>query len=547
MRIALSIVAACVLAAELSAQGLPPPPVPPQNPITPAKTSLGRVLFWDEQLSSTRTVACGSCHVFSEGGSDPRSSIANPASVHPGPDGLFGQPNDVVGSPGVPRNQADEQYALDPAFRLQPQVTGRRSMSVVHSAYPPLLFWDGRAGPAFTDPIGGGVVIPFGGALEAQVIGPPTSSVEMAHEGRDWNDVAARVAASQPLRLSPGVPASIAGWIAGRSYPELFAEAFGTPEVTPVRIAMAIATYERTLIANQTPFDAFLAGNPGALTPLENQGRVLFNSPQASCNVCHGGPRLTDEQFHYTGVRPQDEDLGRFLVTGNLPDRGRMRTPSLRNVELRGPYFHNGRFATLADVVDFYDRGGDFDAPNKPAVIRPLGLTPQQKQSLVAFLSRPLTDPRVTAETGPFERPALYATSANAPSAFGVGTPGTGGFVPDMIALEPGAVGVGAMTIAVDRGMAGRQAILAIDPVSVPLGVPFQGATLYLGLSPSLVLKRIAALQGSGPGGGWGSLSIAVPSDPVLIGTSLFAQWFVFDPQPGQRFSASRAVEIPLF
>src|SRR6185295_10798056 len=131
-----------------------------------------------------------------------------------------------------------------------------------------------------------------------------------------------------------------------------------------------------------------------ALTALEQQGLQIFNGI-GRCNACHGGPFQTDNNFHYTGVRPQFEDLGRFNVTANPGDRGAMKTPGLRNVGLRAPYFRNGRMNTLSDVIDFYDRGGDFNAPNKPPTIAPIGLTAQQKSALLAFLTRPLTDPRV--------------------------------------------------------------------------------------------------------------------------------------------------------
>src|SRR5205814_1295233 len=177
-------------------------------------------------------------------------------------------------------------------------------------------------------------------------------------------------------------------WIAGRDYAALFSETFGDDAITPTRIALAIASYERTLTANQTPFDLENGGTP-ALTDLERQGRALF--VQNDCAACHAGALLSDNQFHYIGVRPPNEDLGRFNQTANNADRGSMKTPSLRNAALRAPYMHDGKLATLADVVDFYDRGGDFNAPNKDPRVHPRGFTAQQKAALVAFLGRPLT------------------------------------------------------------------------------------------------------------------------------------------------------------
>src|SRR5438128_6333079 len=125
----------------------------------------------------------------------------------------------------------------------------------IDAGYSNSLFWDGRATQVFTDPIGGAVVLANGAALESQVLGPPVSSAEMANANRTWVDVASRVANSQPLALSPSLPAGLRDWIGGRSYPELFQEVFGTSDVTPVRIAEAIATFERMLYSDRTPFD----------------------------------------------------------------------------------------------------------------------------------------------------------------------------------------------------------------------------------------------------------------------------------------------------
>lgn len=93
----------------------------------------------------------------------------------------------------------------------------------------------------------------------------------------------------------------------------------------------------------------------------------------------HGGPNSTDNAFHYDGIRPQNEDTGRFQFTGNNQNLGEFRTSSLRNVELRGSFFHNGQFTTLEQVVAFYNRGGDFAGPNKAPQIHPLGLNAQQQ------------------------------------------------------------------------------------------------------------------------------------------------------------------------
>lgn len=531
------------------AQGFPPPPPPPAgNPITTAKINLGKTLFWDEQLSSTGTMACGTCHVFSAGGSDPRTATQAAASRHPGFDGVNGTADDVLGSQGVVRALDIDTFSLDPAFRQRPQVTGRRGMTAINSVFAPLLFWDGRADGVFEDPVTGAVVLNGGAALESQAAGPVVSSVEMGHDGVDWSSVANRIAPLAPLRLSPSVPAQLTTYINGRSYSQLFTEAFGSAGVTPARIAMAIATYERVLIANQAPV-SLPPGSPGSqLTPDENAGRQIFNTI-GRCNVCHGGPFLSDNQFHYTGVRPQIEDLGRFVVTGNVGDRGRMRTPSLLNVERRAPYFHNGGMATLEAVVDFYDRGGDFNAPNKAPAVAPIGLTQQQKNQLVAFLRRPLNDPRVTNQTAPFDRPQLYSESVRTPDAVGVGTAGTGGFTPEIQAVEPANYENGSWTVGVDRGNGGRTAILLVGPFGSNVATPFQGALLYVNWNNAATQRiRYGALNGVGAGQGWASVTVDVGNDPMLIGTPLYAQWVVVDPDGlGRRLAASRAIETVIF
>ena len=128
---------------------LAPPPVPAENPVTGAKVYLGKTLFWDEQLSSTRTVACGTCHLPRNGGSDPRSAMDPSLATHSGFDGAFGTDDDIIGSPGVPLNQADGTYAWSPSFGLQEQVTLRKAQSVIDAAYCTDvgcdLLWDGRA------------------------------------------------------------------------------------------------------------------------------------------------------------------------------------------------------------------------------------------------------------------------------------------------------------------------------------------------------------------------------------------------------------------
>ncbi|MEO7658922.1 MAG: cytochrome-c peroxidase, partial [Pyrinomonadaceae bacterium] len=268
---------------------LEPPNAPTGNPVTAAKTALGKVLFWEEQLSSTKTVACVTCHINGASGSDPRSVVGDVSSTHPGADGIFGTGDDVIGSPGVPVSNSVGAYQWSTASGVRPQVTSRRSMPATNAGYAPLLFWDGRASQTFRDPITNLILLNGNAALESQAVGPPLSSVEMAHTGRDWNSTASELAAVKPLALATNIPPALTTWMGGRTYPEMFAEAFGTSEVSSARIAMAIATYERVLFSDRTPFDLFVGG-ANTLTAAEQRGRNIYNT--TNCNLCHGGSLL---------------------------------------------------------------------------------------------------------------------------------------------------------------------------------------------------------------------------------------------------------------
>lgn len=516
---------------------LNPPNAPPGNQVTATKAYLGKTLFWDEQLSSTRTVACGTCHFAANGGSDSRAVVGSTRARNPGADGTFNTADDVFASPGVITNNSDGTYSLSPTYGFHEQVTGRKSRSYIDAGFSNSLFWDGRATSTFSDPVGGAVVLQNGAALESQVLGPPVSSAEMGNANRTWIDVAARVASARPLALSPSVPAGLRDWIDGRSYQELFQEAFGTTEVTPVRIAEAIATFERTLYSDRTPFDLSVQ-QIAPLGAAEQRGQGIFNG--RGCNACHAGSLFSDNAFHNIGVRPQTEDTGRFQVTGNANNMGEFRTPSLRNVGLRGPYFHNGRFATLEDVVAFYNRGGDFDAPNiNHNLIRPLGLNPGQQADLVAFLRNALTDPRVLAGTTPFDRPTLYAESNRVPIITGAGTQGSGGNIPQATAIEPALAGNPNFTVGVTNAVGGASAVLVIDSAD-----PGSGPTIPATAS----FARIAVqLSGSGAGQGFGSVSMLVPANSALVGQTFFGRWYVRDSSAPGGVASTPAFRFTVF
>ncbi len=520
-------------------QPLGAPPVPPGNPLTTAKINLGKALFWEEQLSVTGTVACGSCHRPSSAGTDPRTSVNTAlnsfASTNPGPDGIFGNADDIKASAGVPAHSADGFYQPSARFGFAAQVGGRKSPSAINSAYSPqVLFWDGRAGSTFSDPVTGLVLIQQGGALENQALGPLLDTNEMSYAGAVVSDIPARLAQVRPLALASAVPSDLTAWINGRDYGALFADAFGSAGVTSARIALAIASYERTLNANQTPFDSFNGGNNAALTAQEQRGLGVFRGND--CAVCHAGPLLSDNSFRYIGVRPAIEDLGRFNQTANPQNRGQFRVPSLRNVELRSPFMHNGRFNTLEEVVEFYNRGGDFNEPNKDPNVRPRNLSAGQKADLVAFLKRPLTDPRVGPEFAPFDRPTLFSESIHVPIIQGAGVAGNAGIVPNIMAIEPPLLGNKNFTLQLSRGLANAVATLVVGDIDP--GAPSESA-LPTGSFANIVTNLNAT--------GDASLQLNLPDGQAQLGRTLYGRIYVADPAAANGFAVTAAFKITLF
>ncbi len=152
-------------------------------------------------------------------------------------------------------------------------------------------------------------------------------------------------------------------------------------------LAQALAVYVRSIRAGDSPFDRLVDGDLEALTERQHVGLRLFQG-LAGCSRCHNGPLFTDERFHNTGVAWRDGELidqGRFVVSGSEEDRGAFKTPTLREVERTGPYMHDGSLATLEEVVEFYNRGGNAN-PHLDHALRPLDLTDDEKEALVAYL-----------------------------------------------------------------------------------------------------------------------------------------------------------------
>ena len=495
---------------------LPPVPIPNNNPITEDKRVLGKILFFDEQLSSDNTVSCATCHQSAAAGADPR--IAR----NPGRDGIANTPDDILGSPGVLFQDEHADYRADPVFAFNPQITARAANPVINAAYHSELFWDGRAGQTLTDPVTAQIVLTENAALESQALAPPASSVEMAHADRDWSQIAAKLAFARPAALASDLPSDMAAAaLDARTYPELFRRAFGDKEITPARIAMAIATYERTLVADQTPWDAFISGDNTALTAAEQRGWQTFQGGAARCAQCHIPPLFTDDSFRNIGLRPIIEDTGRQAVTGSPADAGRFKTPGLRNTGLKRTFMHNGQFVTMQQVVAFY-AGNAQNPQNIDPLIPGIAIPPPAQADLVAFLTGGLTDERVEQGLFPFDEPTLFNDFANAPNPRllpGGGRADSQGRVPAIIADTPPLIGSDDFRIGVHNVAEGAVATLVVSTQS-----PIAGE-----VSPDTVIATLAASDpdGSSPAA---TAHWPLPFSPALDGRVYFAQWRVDDP-----------------
>ena len=157
------------------------------------------------------------------------------------------------------------------------------------------------------------------------------------------------------------------------------AEAAAGVSLAPDEIARALASFVRSILSGDSPFDRYINGDRTALTHEQQAGLQLFRG-NANCTACHIGPNLTDERLHNTGVAWRD---GRLADVG--AGQGNFKTPTLREIARTAPYMHDGSLATLEDVIEYYDRGGN-QSPGLDVEIRPLHLSVVEKQSLIAFL-----------------------------------------------------------------------------------------------------------------------------------------------------------------
>lgn len=223
----------------------------------------------------------------------------------------------------------------------------RSAPTIINRAYGKDQFWDGRAA-----------------SLEEQVEGPIRNSLEMDNSLENCVQV---------LQALP-------------DYVALFERAFGSREITFLKIAQSIATFERTVLSGNSPYDRYKAGDRKALSESAQRGeRVFFR--KAKCDQCHFGSNFTDGGFANIGIGMDqpNPDLGRYNVLGRAMDWGAFKIPTLREIARTSPYMHDGSLRTLEEVVEHYDRGG---TPNRnlDRRYRPLNLTAREKADLVDFL-----------------------------------------------------------------------------------------------------------------------------------------------------------------
>jgi cytochrome c peroxidase len=167
-------------------------------------------------------------------------------------------------------------------------------------------------------------------------------------------------------------------------YVKMFAAAFGPGPVTPRKVELALATFERSIVSGEAPFDRWIRGDEQAIGEAARRGFDVFNT-KGHCAACHMGWAFTDASFHDIGSARGD-DLGRGkLFPTSVSLRYAFKTPTLRDVARRAPYMHDGALATLEEVIDLYDKGG-IERPSRAKDVRPLNLTAQEKADLVAFM-----------------------------------------------------------------------------------------------------------------------------------------------------------------
>jgi cytochrome c peroxidase len=332
----------------------PPPAVPADNPMSEAKVELGRHLFYDKRLSGNGTYACATCHEQARAFTDGKAlAIGSTGDAHP-----------------------------------------RNSMSLANVAYTATLGW---ANPATV-------------LLEAQALTPMfgENPVELGLAGQE-DALLTRLSADATYQK-----------LAARAFPSQGNANGGASKLTLAQVTQALASFERVLISGNSPYDAFTRGNASAINEDAKKGRELFFSERFECFHCHGGFAFADsinhegkvfreQTFHNNGLYnidgkggypPNNPGLREFT---NLPaDTGRMKAPTLRNVEVTAPYMHDGSIATLEEVLQHYEAGGrtlrsgpyagnGSKNPFKSEFVHGFDATPEELAQLLAFL-KSLTD-----------------------------------------------------------------------------------------------------------------------------------------------------------
>ena len=219
----------------------------------------------------------------------------------------------------------------------------RATPTIVNTAFNELQMWDGRFH-----------------SLEEQAAGPMLAPGEM---NGTMDEILAK------LKSIPG-------------YVQAFERAYPGEGVTKDTVSKALASFERTIISQGAPFDAWVHGKTTAISSSAQRGFDLFTG-KANCVACHSGPNFTDEGFHNIGLNGDDQ--GRFAKLPIKISKGAFKTPTLREIAETAPYMHNGEYRTLEEVIDHYDRGGD-NHDNLDPSIKPLGLTAGEKHDLLQFL-----------------------------------------------------------------------------------------------------------------------------------------------------------------
>lgn len=399
----------------MQANVTPLSPLPAQDP---ALARLGQALIFDKVLSGNRDISCATCH-------NPVSGTSDGLSLSIGTGG--------AGSAG------------SRVLSAAPQFTPRNSQELFNRGYAEFrrMFWDGRVSQAengdFHTPAGAQLPAGLSGALAAQAMFPVTTRLEMRGQ---VGDVDRFGVPNELAQLGDDERPTIWGAIMNRvlaipEYVSLFQAAY--PAVAPAELgfqhaANAIAAFEvEAFTTVDSPFDRYVRGDDAALGEPEKRGAILFFG-KAVCGSCHSGPHLTDQQFHAIGV-PQvgpgmspdePEDRGLARVTASQTDRFRFRTPPLRNVELTGPWMHDGSYTTLeASVRHYLDTDAalrSYDASQLREDLRASHLSEPARIEALAASIDPLVEAPLTLSNGEVADIMSFLRALTDPAASDLGT-----------------------------------------------------------------------------------------------------------------------------